>query len=88
MLKVLTVASHLFPLLASHALLDHEGVHIDVGCEAATIRWIAQTVVLKVLLNFESLLLLNKYFVETLDFTAFQIKFLFDGFDARLIFLK
>ena len=85
---MLTIASHLFPLLASHALLDHKGVHVDVGCEAAPIRWIAQTVVFKVLLDFESFLLLNEYFVETLDFTAFQIKFLFDGFDARLIFLK
>lgn len=56
--------------LAGHALLDHKGVHINVGLESSTVRGVAQTVVLEplfglpvfFLFDHDLLVALNRFF--------------------------
>ena len=85
---MLPIASHLPLDFAGHALLDHESVHVNVGLEAATISWIGKTVILEVFLELEGLLLLDEHLVVALDAASFQIEFLLDGIDSRIVLLQ
>ena len=74
--------------LTTHVLLDHKGVHVDVGLESATVGRVRQAVVFEGLPDLESLLLLSQDFVETLYLTSLQLELLLDGVDARLVLLQ
>ena len=83
-----TRLAHLFSLDASHTLLDHKSVHIDIRLESAAVGWIRKTVIYESLFNLKGLLLLSKYFMEAFNILPFQIKLLLDAFDTRLILLE
>ena len=85
-LKVVKVS--LFPLLAAHALLDHKRIHVDVWLQTSTVSRISKTVIFEVLLGLKLFLRLGQHLVVALNFAPFQIEFLLDGVDARLIVLK
>ena len=85
---MLTRLAHLFLLDASHALLDHEGVHIDIRLESAAVGRVGKTVINESLLAFKDLLLLSQHLMEALNILPFQIELLLDVFDTRLILLK
>lgn len=87
-LKIVSHASHLLLGDTSHAFLDHEGVHLHVGLKTATIGRVGQRVVFEMFPDFEVLLLLSEYFVETLNLAPFQIKLFLDFVNARLVFLQ
>ena len=80
--------AHPFLLDASHALLDHEGVHIDIRLKSAAVGRVGKTVINESLLAFKDLFLLSQHLMEALNILPFQIELLLDVFDTRLILLK
>ena len=87
-LESITTTRHLPLNHTSHALLDHKGIHLDVGLQSSTVGGIGQAVVLVTLLSFKSLVLFNKDLLECFNGCLFNIKLLLDGINARLIFLQ
>ena len=78
----------LFLLLATHGLLNHKCVHVDVWLETSTVSRISETVVLEMLPGLEFFLGLSENLMVAFDVAAFQIELLLDGVDASLIVLQ
>ena len=77
-----TITCHLPFLIASHTLLNHESVHVNVWLKTTTVSRIGQTVIFEVLFDLEGFFLFNKHFMEALDGASFQIELLLDGIDT------
>jgi len=69
-------------LVSSHSFLKHEGVHVDVRGQPATISRITLTAVFELFLGLPVLFNLDHNFFVRLDISSFQLVPLFDLADA------